>query len=337
MEHSRRDNRLGPSGSGPRARVARPLSFQRRVIAGSILSGAAGRCPIPDVGWQNAAYSGFRCAVTARRETLFIDGMLEMSYVIPGLWPRVAAHHSYFVCDPDLEAPVPDETRRFRVVGNPNPAAFLYSGCTDFKRLAAAASVVGGAGFASHPRILDWGCGCGRLARYAVKLPGVTVTGCDIDVDNVGWCATNLKGLFIPTEIQPPLPFAAASFDLAYGVSVFTHMREPLQDSWLAELNRITAPRALLLMTIHGQTALDCAGLRPTERASLHDRMRREGIVVTGDNDQIDGFAAHEGEYVNAFHDLGYVRTRWGRTFDILDILPGYVYTHDLVIMRKRE
>jgi hypothetical protein len=74
----------------------------------------------------------------------------------------------------------------------------------------------------------------------------------------------------------------------------------------------------------------------PADYQALDERIRREGIVMTGSNDQIDGFAEHEGEYVNVFHDPAYVRARWSGIFEILDILPGYIYTHDLVVMRKR-
>ncbi len=42
-----------------------------------------------------------------------------------------------------------------------------------------------------------------------------------------------------------------------------THLRGPLQEAWLAELERLVAPGAWVLMTIHGQTALDYAGLQP--------------------------------------------------------------------------
>lgn len=285
---------------------------------------------------KESANSGFRCSATLPSETLFPGGVLELTYVNPGQRRRVAAQQSYFFFDPDREAPAPDQPRRYRVVANNDLTAFLLSGCTDFKRLDAAAATVGGAGFAAHRRILDWGCGCGRLARYAVKLTGAAVTGCDIDVDNVAWCTANLDGKFVATKLRPPLPFADATFDAIYGLSVFTHLREPLQDAWLAELDRIAAPGALLLMTIHGKTALDYAGMSPADYKALDERIRREGIVMTGSNDQIDGFAEHEGEYVNVFHDPAYVRARWGNTFEILDILPGYIYTHDLVVMRKR-
>ena len=113
-------------------------------------------------------------------------------------------------------------------------------------------------------------------------------------------------------------------------------MREAMQDTWLAELWRVSAPGALLVMTIHGRTALDYAEQTPDMYRELEVRISSQGLSVSGSNTQLDSAADHEGEYVNVFHDLDYVRKRWGLYFEIVEILPGYIFTHDLVVMRKR-
>jgi SAM-dependent methyltransferase len=285
---------------------------------------------------RNSGYSGFRCVAEGDYEEMFRDGVLELAYLNPGPRRQISAQQSYFFLAPELEGPAPEQARRFRVVGNNNLDEFLLSGFTDFKRFDAVAREFGGKRFTDHRRVLDWGCGCGRLARYVAQLPGVEPFGCDIDADNLGWCSAHVKGSFMLTRMHPPLPFADASFDLVYGLSVFTHLREPLQDEWLAELRRVSAPGALLLMTIHGQTALDYCGAPPALHAELGRLIRANGIHQSGVNDQLDGYAEHGGEYVNVFHDWDYVRARWGASFEILDILPGYIFTHDLVVMRRR-
>lgn len=290
------------------------------------------------VFWQrpNARYSGFRCVASGYYDEIYREGVVELTYVNPGPPRRVPAQQSWYICDAEREGAFPDEERRFRVIGNKDLDGFILTGLTDFKRLDAAARNLTGKGFAGCPRILDWGCGCGRLARYSARLPNVALTGCDIDADNVAWCGEHLAGRFVSTTLHPPLPFPDASFDLVYGVSVFTHLREPLQDAWLAELERITAPGAVLLMTVHGRTALDYAGLTPADFATLAQRIGDQGLYVSSTNSQIDGHAEHDGEYVNVFHDMDYLRARWSRRFDIVAILPGYIYTHDLVVLRRR-
>jgi hypothetical protein len=36
------------------------------------------------------------------------------------------------------------------------------------------------------------------------------------------------------------------------------------------------------------------------------------------------------------FHATQYIYQRWTRHFEVLDVLPGYIFTHDLVVLRKR-
>lgn len=88
-------------------------------------------------------------------------------------------------------------------------------------------------------------------------------------------------------------------------------------------------------MTIHGLTAVDFARLGATEYVGLKGSIEKRGIVVSSENTQIDGHADHQGEYVNVFHSADYIRRAWTRHFHLVDILPGYIFTHDLVIMRK--
>ncbi|MEO7760839.1 MAG: class I SAM-dependent methyltransferase [Casimicrobiaceae bacterium] len=297
------------------------------------------RAEVGIVFWQreNARFSGFRCLAKGTYDEIYRDGVLEVTYVNPGPPRRVPAQQSWYWCDPEREGEFPHEDQRYRVIGNKDLDGFVLTGLTDFRRLDAAVSSVAGKGMARFRRILDWGCGCGRVARHTARLPNVEFTGCDIDVQNVLWCANNLKGSFVATALNPPLPFPDASFDLIYGISVFTHQREAMQDSWLAELERVTAPGGVLLMTTHGQTALDYAGLKPDEYPVVEQRIAEHGLYVSSGNTQIDGHADHEGEYVNVFHSLQYLRDHWGARFEILAVLPGYIYTHDLVVMRRRK
>ena len=173
---------------------------------------------------KNARYCGFRCVATGPQGSIYRDGALELTHISHGPPCQVPAQQSWFIYDSEREGPFPEESRRFRVIGSNDLTPFLFGGFTDFKRLDAAAATLTGRGFAGYPRILDWGCGCGRVARYASQVPGIAFTGCDIDGDNAGWCAAHLSGSFAATKIHPPLPFDAASFDLVYGVSVFTHL-----------------------------------------------------------------------------------------------------------------
>ncbi len=296
--------------------------------------------PRPDVGkvfWQraNGELCGFDCTTPVDGD-VYRDGALEIERVRPSATPLDRGRDCWFVPDPARHADLPDEDRRFRVIGNRDRDGFLATGATDYHRLDRAVTALSGRRLHEFARVLDWGSGCGRVARHFPRSHASALTGCDIDHDNVAWCRAHLPGTFVASAIDPPLPFDNASFDLLYGISVFTHLREPLQLAWLDELARVTARGAYLLLTVHGPTALEFASLREPELAATQASIARSGLLVASSNAQIDGHADHRGEYVNVFHSHDYIRRTWSRHFDVVHILPGYIFTHDVVVLRKR-
>jgi hypothetical protein len=299
------------------------------------------RCPLPrpDVAAffriPEAERSGFEGSIGDLPEP-YPDGVLEIVRVRPGTPAIERGRDSWFLPDPALHADLPDADRRFRVIGDRDATGFLVSGATDFHRLDRVVAAVAGRKMDAFGRVLDWGVGCGRLARHFPMARCAALTGCDIDHDNVAWCNAHLPGRFVACKLSPPLPFDDAGFDLVYSVSVFTHFLEEMQLKWLAELGRVMAPGALLLTTIHGQTSFDFGRYEPDKYRQLEEEIRTRGIVFSHTNAQLDGHVDHGGEYVNVFHDLDYVRRVWSRFFDVLHILPGYIGTHDLVVLRKR-
>jgi SAM-dependent methyltransferase len=295
------------------------------------------RADVADVFWQRrgAANSGFECEVENLADP-YPRGVLEIRRVVVDTPPAERGRDSWFKPDPALHVDLPDADRRFRVIGDRDPNGFLVSGATDYHRLDRAATAVTGTPLHAFARVLDWGVGCGRVARHFPHARAEALTGCDIDGDNVEWCRAHLAGRYVESRLMPPLPFADASFDAVYGISVFTHLREPMQLRWLEELARVTRKGAILMMTTHGRTAIDFSRLAPADCRRVLDDVRREGIVVSGVNTQLDGHAEHAGEYVNVYHSADYVTATWGRYFDVVGILPGYILHHDLVMLRKR-
>jgi len=163
--------------------------------------------------------------------------------------------------------PVPPARLIMRVAGSPDVAWFLESG-----RLAAesirAALERASTRIEDARAILDFGCGCGRVLRNWVDLPG-TVAGSDLSADAIAWCRENLRFAHFETNtLVPPLAFDDASFDLAYALSVFTHLPEAMQLDWMDELARVTRPGGHLLVTTHGE--------RYRERLDVGERERFE-------------------------------------------------------------
>ncbi len=104
--------------------------------------------------------------------------------------------------------------------------------------------------------ILEWGCGPGRLIRHLpehLSSKDVRIIGSDYNVATIQWCKEYLGGIeFIKNGLNPPLSLANESVDVAYSVSVFTHLSRPLYIAWLAEIYRILRHKGLFILTFHG-------------------------------------------------------------------------------------
>lgn len=106
---------------------------------------------------------------------------------------------------------------------------------------------------ADESRILDWGCGSGRLIRHfanSIKASNVTLYGTDYNENYIDWCKKNIPNVFFNKNSDfPPLPYEDNFFDVVYGISIFTHMSELQHGRWMEELNRILKPGGVLFLT----------------------------------------------------------------------------------------
>ena len=291
------------------------------------------RPDVQAVFWQRpqADLSGFMISVPAS----YPGGVMRLRFADSMTTREAAARETIYLPDPALHLNLPDADRRFRVIGNRDPFGFLQLGCTDGNRIKAAYEAVTGAKWLDASAVLDWGSGCGRVARHLAPELGSRFYGCDIDADNVRWCNANLPGTYSASTLEPPLPYANETFDIIYGISVFTHLRANWESTWLEELRRVLRPGGTMLMTVHGQTAIEFAALDRSTCAALMDRVEREGLAVTSDNHQLDGFVESPQEYVNVFHSHAHIQRVWSQYFSKIVQLKGYIFTHDLLVVTK--
>jgi SAM-dependent methyltransferase len=104
-------------------------------------------------------------------------------------------------------------------------------------------------------KILDWGCGPGRLIRHMPELikHGCEYYGTDYNKKTIEWCSQNIQNvIFNFNELYPPLPYEENFFDIIIGISVFTHLSEELHYAWIKELRRICSKKGILYITTHG-------------------------------------------------------------------------------------
>lgn len=78
-------------------------------------------------------------------------------------------------------------------------------------------------------RVLDFGCGTGRVMRHLIDITAEgEVWGADLDSTRMDWCRSNLTPpfRFLTLNTAPHLPFEDNYFDLIIGGSVFTHITD---------------------------------------------------------------------------------------------------------------
>jgi SAM-dependent methyltransferase len=154
---------------------------------------------------------------------------------------------------------------------------------------------------------LDFGCSSGRVVRVlAAAYPELEWHGCDPIPDAIEWAGANLPGIrFERSPEYPPLPYADASFDFAFAISIWSHFAEGAGLDWLREMRRIIKPGGRLLITTHGGQTIAHThreGVRSDEQlAKIREALLEDGFW----------YAAEFGEA----GDHGVANPDWGTAF----------------------
>lgn len=228
--------------------------------------------------------------------------------------------------------PLPDAARMRRVHGGAHDNTFRLVGFSNMRKIDGLLRAIGRNGYDDFPRILDWGCGCGRLLRYLTNLPHVQqLAGADIDRDNIAWCRANIPAAdYTVLDLHPPSKLADQSFDLIIGISIFTHLTDAVQFEWLGELDRVLAPGGILIATIHGPAAQAMSG-----SPRLCRRVEAQGLISAKSYDLKD-VLDDSSYYRTTYHSHAYVRREWSRYFDVQLIAEAAAgNAQDIVVMAK--
>lgn len=229
---------------------------------------------------------------------------------------------------------IPDGARIRRVSGHADGEKFIFRGRTHFDSIRRIAERHGRP-MTQMARVLDWGVGCGRIARHVLRLcQQVELHGIDIDSDNIAWCSEHLPGgHFAVGPLMPPLPFPDNYFDFIYANSVFTHLTEEAQNRWLPELARILRPDGEALATVHAETSV------AYQRFSLDwiERWTNRGIDDGSPNGTLAGRIGDNSYYRNTFHTTDYINRHWGKWVDIRAIKRHIFVSQDAVIFAKKN
>jgi SAM-dependent methyltransferase len=290
----------------------------------------------PDVAmfyWfmPGAEYSGFRCLHVARHMPA-VPWRLE--FVDNGTGRVVDEWHTIYVqAESNAETPVPELAQIIRVHGGNTQCQFLVEGYSAYVKLEQVLYRATSSVFADHSRILDFGCGCGRVARYLAESCARRITGTDIDRENVEWCRRHLPGEFVVNEPAPPLPFEQNTFDCVIANDVFSHFPEDISAAWLAELRRVCRDGGILIVTIASSRAFATAHISADHFSQIHTR----DFIDLSANGDLTGVLPDTTFYRNVFHTHAYIRRRWAELgFRIVSIVPGVIGNQlDVVVLQK--
>jgi SAM-dependent methyltransferase len=194
-------------------------------------------------------------------------------------------------------------------------------------------------------RVLDFGCGWGRLTRFLARdvEPG-RLYGCDPVEQILDVCReSGVPAVLARSEFVPErLPFDV-EFDLAFSFSVFTHISEPAHESCLRALHAALRPSALLILTVRPPEYLWFSELmRPALEAlgaDPHRRLAEPRYVFVPHPAEPSHLQYQGGEmtYGETVVTLPYVRERWAPLFELLDVdvLAGDLYQLVLTLRRR--
>jgi SAM-dependent methyltransferase len=123
---------------------------------------------------------------------------------------------------------------------------------------------------APDDRVLEIGCGIGRMARVlaGVLRPPGSYDGFDVVAEGIDWCRDRYRDTAAPfhfrhVDLANPaynpggaldasafrFPYPDAAFDLVIATSLFTHLLQDAADNYLAQAARVLAPGGRMLST----------------------------------------------------------------------------------------
>ena len=167
-------------------------------------------------------------------------------------------------------------------------------------------------------RVLDVGCGTGRLAAPLLDHlgPAGSYEGFDRDASRIDWCNEHIAPLHPKFRFRTvsvfnssrqkgdlpagklSFPYPDADFDLVFLFSVFTHMLPEGVERYLAEIRRVLRPggRSVItwfLLNDESRRALDEQHDEPSDRASNAHKSRFShdfGVYRVADRARPEGF-----------------------------------------------
>ncbi len=247
----------------------------------------------------------------------------------------------------------PDEQLQREIHGHAGEVS-LHEAHTFFREVKAYASYAGRP-VAAHRRLLDFGCGWGRVLRLFMKdIAASNLFGTDSTsrfLLDARQCNPALS--FIPCDRVPPTILSPESLDYVISWSVFSHLDEYYASRWIEEFHRLLRPGGLVMLTTQSRRFIQfCAEMRIRRASGIRlehpwyevcadsfpdesqaNARYEAGLFLHSSPDHAPNEAAHYGE---AIIPRGYVTKKWGSMFRIIDFVDNPVrLPQALIILQK--
>jgi len=133
-----------------------------------------------------------------------------------------------------------------------------------------------------NKKILDWGCGPGRIIRHLPEIIGNNCEfyGSDYNKKTIAWNKKNIKGVhFNNNDLNAILPYEDNFFDVIYGLSVLTHLSKQLHFDWFEELCRVLKKGGILFLTTQGDNFRNKLTSAEIERYDINELIVRGNVL----------------------------------------------------------
>jgi SAM-dependent methyltransferase len=200
----------------------------------------------------------------------------------------------------------------------------------------------------SAEKILDFGCGWGRVIRFFLKdLEPSRIWGSDPVPEMIELCKQHNSWCnFQETNTYPPTSFADNSFDLIYSFSVFSHLAEHFHLNILSEILRILKPGGIYMTTTRNRGFIEyCESLRQRKDKNSLEPGNSSSLPAFPDTRKSlsiydNGEFCHHSFNSEVWPYWGetaisrkYVLNNWTNKFKFLDFLE--VNTQNVIIVQK--
>jgi 2-polyprenyl-3-methyl-5-hydroxy-6-metoxy-1,4-benzoquinol methylase len=277
--------------------------------------------PLIFPNWRNAHHAGFECRFD-------LVELIELEFILHRNGEPCDKLKSYFFLKENQSVPSSENIKR--VTGSTLKGTYLLEGFSTYKKISHIISRDIGFKLDRDSKILDWGCGCGRLSRFLCK-EYKELWGSDIDHTAIDWCTKNLGIKTIKLSPLPEYRHPSNFFDLIIGISVMTHLDRENQLKWLREITSSLKIGGLLIISFHGISSAMRA-LSPIDFETFLEL----GFADKGANQSLEKVLVETEYYRDTFNTQKYISENWVNGLKVMNFYDSVVGNNqDLVVLKK--